>query len=118
MDSSRVFVHGLPSNLSTEEFRKHFSNLFTVTDAKYISHRRIGYVGFKTPDEAQNAVKYYNKSFIRTSRIYVELARPVRMQHAFGDGLEGLMLDSLKYRLRGTQGLTLQINRKNQVCKT
>ena len=118
MDSSRVFVHGLPSNLSTEEFRKHFSNFFAVTDAKYISHRRIGYVGFKTHDEAQKAIKYFNKSFIRTSRIYVELARPVRMQHAFVDGLGGLMMDRLKYRLRGTQGSTQKINRKNQVCKT
>ena len=78
MDSSRVFVRGLPSNLSAEEFRKHFSKLFAVTDAKYIAHRRIGYVGFKTRDEAQKAIKYFNKTFIHMSRIFVELARPVR----------------------------------------
>ena len=78
MESSRIFIHGLPSNLSVNEFRKHFSKISAVTDAKYIPHRRIGYVGYKTYDDAQKAVKYYNKSFIHMSRIGVELARPVR----------------------------------------
>ena len=40
--------------------------------------RRIGYVGYKTPEEALRAVKYFNKTFIRMSRIGVELARPVQ----------------------------------------
>ena len=78
MKSSRIFVRGLPPNLTAEEFKKHFSNQSAITDAKFISHRRIGYVGYKTHEDAAKAVKYFNKSFIRMSRIGVELARSVR----------------------------------------
>jgi multiple RNA-binding domain-containing protein 1 len=81
MESSRIFVKGLPPTISEEEFRKHFSSNQAVTDAKLIPHRRIGYVGYKTPEEAQKAVKYFNKSFIRMSKIGVELARPVCHTH-------------------------------------
>jgi multiple RNA-binding domain-containing protein 1 len=83
MESSRIFVRNLPPNLSEDEFKTHFSKQYAITDAKYIGHRRIGYVGFKTPEDAVKAVKYFNKSFIRMSRIGVELARPVSMLAAF-----------------------------------
>ena len=76
--SSRIFIKGLPPTISEEEFKKHFGVKYPITDAKLISNRRIGYVGYKTPEEAAKAVKYFNKSFIRMSKIGVELARPVR----------------------------------------
>lgn len=75
--SSRIFIKNLPPNLKDEDFKKHFSSLAPVTDAKFIAKRRIGYVGYKTPEDASKAIKYYNKSFIRMSKINVELARPV-----------------------------------------
>lgn len=78
MSSSRIFITGLPPTISEEEFKKHFSQDQPITDARLIAARRIGYVGYKTPEEAQNAVKYFNKSFIRMSKIGVEIARPVR----------------------------------------
>jgi multiple RNA-binding domain-containing protein 1 len=81
MESSRVFVRGLPPKLTEEEFRKHFSAQWSPTDARLISHRRIGYVGYKTPEEAAKAAGYFNKSFIRMSRIGVEIARPVRLRN-------------------------------------
>ena len=62
------------------DFVSHFSKTAPITDAKCIAHRRIGYVGFKTPDAAQDAVKFFNRSFIRTSRISAELAKPVRVR--------------------------------------
>jgi multiple RNA-binding domain-containing protein 1 len=77
MASSRIFVKNLPPSLTDEDFKAHFSQKHPVTDAKFIGHRRIGYVGYKTPEDATSAVKYFNKSFIRMSRIAVELARPV-----------------------------------------
>lgn len=77
MESSRIFVRGLPPNLTAEEFQRHFSKQAIITDARLIPHRQIGYVGFKSPEDAVNAVKYHNKSFIRTTRIGVELARSV-----------------------------------------
>ena len=84
MESSRVFVKGLPPNLSPDYFKKHFSKQSAITDAKFIPHRRIGYVGYKTPEDAAKAVKYHNKSFIRMSKISVELARSIEDQHALG----------------------------------
>jgi multiple RNA-binding domain-containing protein 1 len=77
MASSRIFVKNLPPSISEDDFRKHFSSKQEITDAKLISHRRIGYVGYKTPEDAAKAVKYFNRSFIRMSRLGVELARPV-----------------------------------------
>ncbi|KAI9744478.1 MAG: Multiple RNA-binding domain-containing protein 1 [Claussenomyces sp. TS43310] len=75
--SSRVFIKGLPPTISDEELRKHFSAAAQITDAKLIPHRRIGYVGYKTPQDAAKAVKYFNRSFIRMSKIGVEIARPI-----------------------------------------
>lgn len=66
--------------MNAEEFRKHFSQHSAITDVKFMPHRRIGYVGYKSPKDAASAVKYHNKSFIRTSRIGVEIARSVEEQ--------------------------------------
>jgi multiple RNA-binding domain-containing protein 1 len=76
MESSRIFVRGLPPKFTEDDVRKHFSK-FPVTDVKFFPHRRIGYVGYKTPEDATKAVKYFNKTFIRMTRINVEIARPV-----------------------------------------
>ncbi|RDA92896.1 hypothetical protein CP533_3844 [Ophiocordyceps camponoti-saundersi (nom. inval.)] len=78
MATSRVFVKGLPPNITEAEFRKHFSGKNGhITDVKLIPRRRIGYLGFKSPEEASQAVKYFNRSFIRLSRICVEPAKPI-----------------------------------------
>ncbi|EPE30698.1 RNA-binding, RBD [Glarea lozoyensis ATCC 20868] len=80
MESSRIFITGLPPAITEDDFKKHFSAKSAITDAKLIAHRRIGYVGYKTPEDAQKAVKYFNRSFIRMSKIGVELARPISDQ--------------------------------------
>lgn len=78
LQSSRVFVKGLPPSLTESDFRKHFSaGGRVVTDVKLIPQRRLGYVGFKSPEIAAEAVKYFNRTFIRMSRISVEIAKPV-----------------------------------------
>jgi RNA recognition motif-containing protein len=76
-ESSRIFVRGLPPTMSEADFKKHFGK-YEVTDARLFPQRRIGYVGYKSPEDAQKAVKYFNRTFIRMSKIGVELARPVR----------------------------------------
>jgi multiple RNA-binding domain-containing protein 1 len=81
MELSRIFVRGLPPNITTEEFQRHFSKIGTITDTKLISHRRIGYIGYKTNNDAAKAVKYFNRTFIRLSKISVELARSVGPQN-------------------------------------
>ncbi|KZL84603.1 rna recognition domain-containing protein [Colletotrichum incanum] len=88
METSRIFVRGLPPKITEADFRRHFSaGGREVTDVKVIPQRRIGYVGYKTPEVAAKAVKYFNKSYIRMSRINVELARPIAdpaLQHTKG----------------------------------
>lgn len=76
MESSRIFVRGLPPKFTEDDVRKHFAK-FPVTDVKFFPHRRIGYVGYKTPEDAAKAVKYFNKTFIKLTKIYAEIARPV-----------------------------------------
>ena len=78
MASSRIFVKGLPPTFTEADFRKHFSQNREITDAKIFPSRRIGYVGYRTPEDAQKAVKYFNMTFIKMSRIGVEIARPVQ----------------------------------------
>lgn len=78
MESSRIFINGLPPSISEEEFKKHFSAKWPITDAKLIQKRRIGYVGYKSPEDAKAAVKYFNKTFVRMSKIGVELARAIK----------------------------------------
>ena len=36
--------------------------------------RQFGFVGFRTVEEAEHAVKYFNRTFIGTARIAVEFA--------------------------------------------
>ncbi|KAL8703481.1 MAG: hypothetical protein Q9201_003324 [Fulgogasparrea decipioides] len=68
--------------MSADQFQGHFSKQSSITDARLIPHRRIGYVGYKSPQDAIKAVKYHNKSFINMSRIQVELARSVEQEAA------------------------------------
>ncbi len=81
METSRIFIKGLPPNLTEADFRKHFSAQGReVTDVKLISQRRIGYVGYKSAEDAAKAIKYFNKTFIRMSKIAVEPARAVSVE--------------------------------------
>lgn len=78
VESSRLFVKNLPPTITDADFRKHFATGGReVTDIKLIPKRRIGYVGYKTPEDAAKAVKFFNRSYIRLSKISVELARPI-----------------------------------------
>ncbi|KAK5678701.1 Multiple RNA-binding domain-containing protein 1 [Elasticomyces elasticus] len=56
--SSRIFVKGLPPTFTEAQFRQHFARDGAVTDAKIFQSRRIGYIGYKTHEDAQKAVKY------------------------------------------------------------
>lgn len=78
MENTRVFVSGLPPTCSNDQLRNHFAVRFQVTDAHVLPKRRMGFVGFKSHDAAQEAVKYFNKTFLKMSKISVDIARPVR----------------------------------------
>ncbi|KAI5785951.1 hypothetical protein EDC01DRAFT_631859 [Geopyxis carbonaria] len=77
MMSSRIFVKGLPHNISEGQFKSHFNQFAPTTDVRLIPHRRLGYIGYSSEADAAAAVKYFNKSYIQTSKIGVELANPI-----------------------------------------
>ncbi|KAI9489053.1 hypothetical protein BDB00DRAFT_962913 [Zychaea mexicana] len=78
---SRLCVKNLPKYLSEEDFRKHFAAKGEVTDAKLMKtgqgrSRRFGFVGYRTEKAAEEALAYFNNSFINMSKIVVEKAIP------------------------------------------
>ncbi|KAA8642333.1 RNA-binding ribosome biosynthesis protein MRD1 [Aspergillus tanneri] len=77
MESTRVFVSGLPPTFSNDQLRKHFATRFQVTDAHVLPKRRIGFVGFKSSEVAQEAARYFNKTYVKMSKISVDIAKPI-----------------------------------------
>lgn len=80
--SSRIIVKNLPKWTTEERLRKHFSSKGQLTDVKLMYtrsgvFRRFAYLGFVSADEAAAALKYFDKTFIDTSRISVEFAHQV-----------------------------------------
>jgi RNA recognition motif-containing protein len=80
-----LVVKNLPRTLTSEQLRKHFSAQGDVTDARILftgdgRSRQFGFVGYRTEAEASRARKFFDKSYINTSRLTVEIA----MQVCFG----------------------------------
>lgn len=79
---SRLIVRGLPAYLTDARLREHFSQKGSVTDVKLMrrpdgTSRKFGFVGYRSEDEAQEALDYFNRTFIDTARITVELAKKI-----------------------------------------
>lgn len=72
-----MFVAGLPPSCSNDQLRNHFATRFQVTDAHVLPRRRMGFVGFKSNEVAKQAVDYFNRTYMKMSKISVDLARPV-----------------------------------------
>ncbi|KAI1790828.1 RNA-binding domain-containing protein [Ganoderma leucocontextum] len=79
---SRLIVKNLPAYLTQERLRKHFAASDgpggTLTDVKLVlkpdgTSRRFGFVGYKSPEEAERAKKWFNRSFVDSSRIAVDV---------------------------------------------
>ncbi|CAK7901082.1 multiple RNA-binding domain-containing protein 1 [[Candida] anglica] len=77
---SRLIVKGLPKYYTEQKLREHFSKQGNVTDVKLMKtrngeSRRFAFIGYKSFEDAEKAARYFNKSFIDTSRIDVEVAK-------------------------------------------
>ena len=78
---TRLCVKGLPKHLTNERLRKHFEDVAEVTDARVCktsdgTSRNFGFIGFRTEKDAQKCLKYFHDTFIDTSKILCEIARP------------------------------------------
>ncbi|XP_035022008.2 probable RNA-binding protein 19 [Hippoglossus stenolepis] len=81
---SRIIVKNLPNGMKEERFRSMFAAFGTVTDCalkftKDGKFRKFGFVGFKTEEDANGALKHFDRSFVDMSRVTVEMCK------AFGD---------------------------------
>ncbi|WLF79986.1 Multiple RNA-binding domain-containing protein 1 [Lodderomyces elongisporus] len=77
---SRLIVKGLPKYFTEDNLRKHFGEQGDVTDVKLVKSkngesRRFAFIGYKSRESAEKAVKFFNKSFLDTARIDVEIAK-------------------------------------------
>ncbi|KAI0246672.1 hypothetical protein BJV78DRAFT_1286200 [Lactifluus subvellereus] len=79
---SRLIVKNLPSYITPALLKEHFSQSKgpggTITDAKVAlkqdgTARRFGFIGFKTDEEALKAKAWYDKTFIDSTRVRVEI---------------------------------------------
>uniref|UniRef100_A0A914YLD2 RRM domain-containing protein n=1 Tax=Panagrolaimus superbus TaxID=310955 RepID=A0A914YLD2_9BILA len=82
--STRICVKGLPPRLYNEnQLEKKFSGCGVITSidlpalAKGKSNG-IAFVGFKDKDAAEKAVKLFDKTFMGTTKIQVEYAKPLQ----------------------------------------
>ncbi|KAK2983307.1 hypothetical protein RJ640_011630 [Escallonia rubra] len=77
---SRICVKNLPKYVAEDRLREFFSQKGEVTDAKLMrttdgKSRQFGFVGFRSEIEAEEALRFFNNSFLDTSKITCEVAR-------------------------------------------
>ncbi len=77
---SRIIVKDLPKYVTEDRLREHFGKKGGITDIKLMRRRdgesrRFAFIGYKSDDFALDAVKYFDKTFIDTTRIAVESAK-------------------------------------------
>ncbi|XP_059446252.1 multiple RNA-binding domain-containing protein 1 [Corylus avellana] len=79
---SRICVKNLPKYVGEDRIRDLFSRKGEVTDAKLMrtkdgKSRQFAFIGFRTEREAEEAIKYFNRSYVDTCRITCEIAHKV-----------------------------------------
>ena len=76
---TRIFVSGLPVKYTSAQLGAHFAGRYQITDAVVLPGRQIGFVGFRNYTLAKNSIKYFDKTYIRMSKISVSFAKPVEL---------------------------------------
>jgi multiple RNA-binding domain-containing protein 1 len=81
---TRLYVQNLPAYVDSARLREHFATQGEVTDAVVIrtkdssKSRRFGFVGFKSAQQAEKALRFFHQSFFDTCKINVRVALAVR----------------------------------------
>ena len=89
IESSRLCIKNLPKHCTEQRLREHFSKIhgLDVTDCAIKKtadglSRCLGFIGYKTCEQAVKARKYFNQTFVDTSRIECEFALSRRKKNA------------------------------------
>ncbi|ODV96851.1 hypothetical protein PACTADRAFT_48657 [Pachysolen tannophilus NRRL Y-2460] len=114
---SRVIVKGLPKYLTEDKLKEKFGEKGDVTDVKLMKNRfgesrRFAFIGYRRAQDAEDAVRYFNKSFIDTSRIDVELAKTFADPNVPLSWREKKRLQDENLRLQKEKTLELEQNLK------
>ncbi|PKA62790.1 Polyadenylate-binding protein 2 [Apostasia shenzhenica] len=79
---SRICVKNLPRYVKEDRLREFFSRKGEVTDAKLMrtkdgKSRQFSFIGFRTEREAEEAISFFNNTYMDTSKITCEIAHKV-----------------------------------------
>jgi multiple RNA-binding domain-containing protein 1 len=80
--SSRIIVKNIGKNMTENSLRDTFNQKGEVTDVriqktKSGKSREFAFIGYRTEQQALEAQKYFNNTFLQTSRITVDLAKSI-----------------------------------------
>ncbi|KAJ3102243.1 hypothetical protein HDU97_000679 [Phlyctochytrium planicorne] len=117
--------------MTVERFKEHFAAKGEVTDAKLAKtkdgvFRRFGFIGYRTAKEAKNALKYFNGTFIDTSKIEVVEAKAVGdaslprpwSQHTEGSSARSRRLEQEKaLELKRQEAERIRLERHNEAIR-
>lgn len=79
---SRICVKNLSKNTNEKNLKEVFSAKGEVTDVRIVRSksgktRQFAFIGFRSPSQAQEALQYFNNSFIDNSRVSIEPAKKI-----------------------------------------
>ncbi|KAI3630878.1 hypothetical protein MIR68_012313 [Amoeboaphelidium protococcarum] len=119
--SSRLIVKNLPPYFTQNDLKKHFASFSSVTDAKLMTtksgqSRQFGFIGYASHQEAIQAARHFNKTFIDTHRLVVEEAKAIgsdQLPRAWSKYSQGSS-EYEKIHGKQQQGDALIINDANQ----
>ncbi|KAI8464256.1 MAG: hypothetical protein J3K34DRAFT_441137, partial [Monoraphidium minutum] len=81
--TSRLCVKNIPKYATEKRLKEHFAAKGAVTDVKILKTRdgqprQMAFVGYRSAGDAAAALKYFDRTFLDTSRLSVEFARRFR----------------------------------------
>ena len=79
---SRICVKNIGLKSTEKQLKDLFGTKGEVTDVRIVrtksgKSRQLAFIGFRTDVQAQEAIRYFNKTFIETSRVTVEEAKKI-----------------------------------------
>ncbi|XP_045606237.1 probable RNA-binding protein 19 [Procambarus clarkii] len=76
---SRLIIKNLPKQITEDDIKTQFSLKGNITDVKLKykngEFRRFGFIGYEKHEDAQAACNFFNNTFIKQSRVTVEICQ-------------------------------------------